>query len=112
MGWVTLDDGQHVFIQNGRVLADRSSISKVSGASDRGKALAGRSKAALVRAARGKSQAAPPKKAQRSPEITAKRAALAKVLKDRYRGAERQRTADPKYTRESPGLAGPLPKGS
>ena len=48
MGWVTLDDGQHVFISaGGKVLASRSKISSAGGAKERGKSLAARSKAAI-----------------------------------------------------------------
>ncbi len=52
MGWVTLDDGQHVYIgSSGRVLATRSQISSgPGGGKERGKALAARSKAAIGRA--------------------------------------------------------------
>ncbi len=50
MGWVTLDDGQRVFIgPGGRVLATRSQISSASGGKERGKTLAGSSKAAIGR---------------------------------------------------------------
>jgi hypothetical protein len=48
MGWVTLDDGQHVYIgAGGKVLATRSAISSAGGGKERGKALAARSKAAI-----------------------------------------------------------------
>ncbi len=48
MGWVTLDDGQHVYIgSGGKVLATRSAISSASGGKERGKALATRSKTAI-----------------------------------------------------------------
>ncbi len=59
MGWVTLDDGQHVYIgSSGRVLATRSQISSgPGGGKERGKALAARSKAAIGRAT-GKVRAA------------------------------------------------------
>lgn len=51
MGWVTLDDGQHVFIgAGGKVLATRGKISSAGGAKERGKALAARSKAAIAKA--------------------------------------------------------------
>ncbi len=51
MGWVTLEDGQHVLIgPSGRVLATRAQTSSASGAKERGKALAGRSKGAVARA--------------------------------------------------------------
>ena len=42
MGWVTLDDGQHVFIgAGGKVLATRGAISSAGGAKERGKARSG-----------------------------------------------------------------------
>ncbi len=49
MGWVTLDDGQHVYISSGgKVLATRGAISSgPGGGKERGKALAARSKAAM-----------------------------------------------------------------
>ncbi len=48
MGWVTLDDGQHVYIgSGGKVLATRGAISNVSGGGERGRALAMRSKTAI-----------------------------------------------------------------
>ncbi len=52
MGWVTLDDGQHVYIgSSGRVLATRAPISSgPGGGKERGKALAARSKAAIGKA--------------------------------------------------------------
>ncbi len=51
MGWVTLDDGQHVLIgSSGKVAATRAQISSASGGKERGKALAGRSKGAVARA--------------------------------------------------------------
>ncbi len=51
MGWVTLEDGQHVLIgSSGRVLATRAQISSASGGKERGKALAARSKAAIDKA--------------------------------------------------------------
>ena len=51
MGWVTLDDGQHVFIgAGGKVLALRGAISSAGGAKERGKSLAARSKAAIGKA--------------------------------------------------------------
>ncbi len=51
MGWVTLDDGQHILIgSSGKVLATRAQISSVSGGKERGKALAGSSKGAVARA--------------------------------------------------------------
>ncbi len=51
MGWVTLDDGQHVYIgSGGKVLATRGAISSVSGGGERGRALAERSKAAIGKA--------------------------------------------------------------
>jgi len=51
MGWITLDDGQHVFIgSGGKVLATRGQISSAGGGKERGKALAARSKAAMGKA--------------------------------------------------------------
>ncbi len=51
MGWVTLDDGQKVFIgSGGRVLATRGAISSAAGGKERGKALAQRSQAAIGKA--------------------------------------------------------------
>ncbi len=52
MGWVTLDDGQHVYISSGgKVLATRGAISSgPGGGKERGKALAARSKAAIGKA--------------------------------------------------------------
>jgi len=48
MGWVTLDDGQKVYIgSGGKVLATRGAISSAAGGKERGRALAGRSKAAV-----------------------------------------------------------------
>ncbi len=48
--WVTLDDGQKVFIgSGGRVLATRGAISSAAGGKERGKALAERSRAAVAR---------------------------------------------------------------
>ncbi len=55
MGWVTLDDGQHVLIAGGQVYATRGQISSASGGKERGRALAARSKAAVGRAV-GKSK--------------------------------------------------------
>ncbi len=49
--WVTLDDGQKVFIgSGGRVLATRGAISSAAGGKERGKALAQRSQAAIGKA--------------------------------------------------------------
>ncbi len=49
--WVTLDDDQHVYISDGgKVLATRGAISSAAGGKERGRALAGRSKAAVDRA--------------------------------------------------------------
>ncbi len=51
MGWVTLEDGQHVLIgPGGKTLATRAQISSASGGKERGKALAGKSKGAVARA--------------------------------------------------------------
>jgi len=52
MGWVTLEDGQHILIgPGGKTLATRAQISAhAGGGKERGKALAGRSKAAVARA--------------------------------------------------------------
>ena len=55
MGWVTLDDGQHVLIgPGGKVLASRVAISSAAGGKERGRALAARSKAAIGKARAGK----------------------------------------------------------
>ncbi len=49
--WVTLDDDQHVYISDGgKVLATRGAISSAAGGKERGRALAGRSKAAIGKA--------------------------------------------------------------
>jgi len=51
MGWITLDDGQHVFIgSGGKVLATRGQISSAAGGKERGRALAARSRAAVGKA--------------------------------------------------------------
>ncbi len=55
MGWVTLDDDQHVYISDGgKVLATRGAISSAGGGKERGRALAARSKAAVGKATAGK----------------------------------------------------------
>jgi len=48
MGWITLDDGQHVFIgSGGKVLATRSTISSAAGGKERGRALAAKDRTGI-----------------------------------------------------------------
>ena len=50
--WVTTEDDRHIFISDGgKVCAMRSQISRASGGTERGKALAARSKAAMTKPA-------------------------------------------------------------
>ncbi len=83
MGWVTLDDGQRVFIgPGGKVAATRAQISSASGAKERGKALAAKSKGAVARAVAkaraGKSKSSVKAKGRGTPE----RAAMAKYYRE------------------------------
>ncbi len=89
MGWVTLDDGQHVLIgPSGRVLATRAQISSASGGKERGQALAGRSKAAvLARIATQKTKSTPrlsrvASSAKAAGRGTPERAAMAKYYRE------------------------------
>ncbi len=95
MGWVTLDDGQHVLIgSSGKVLATRAQISSASGGKERGQALAARSKAAIAHARARPDLHLPP--VARAKRIKAK-AAAESTLKDQVakaraaKGDSRQR---------------------
>ncbi len=97
MGWVTLDDGQHVLIgPGGKTLATRAQISAhAGGGRERGQALAGRSKTAVARAV-AKARAGKPAKA--AGRGTPERAAKAAILRQQYR----EKTSTPLTTRRGP----------
>lgn len=84
--WITDEDGQHLYISDrGEVLATHAAISKASGGTERGKALAARSKAAILKKKAG--GAAKPKPAG-SGSIADRMAASADAAKARAEAAK------------------------